>query len=324
MKKRTIFGIGLSLVLLVAIVSAALIWYLMQPASQEKATSRFVITRGQAVGSIAQKLEKEGYIRSAKLFQIVVKVQGIERQLQAGSFMLSKSESPWEIARKLTSGTDDVWVTLPEGLRREEIAAAFEAQDLTEFNKATFLELSVGNEGYLYPDTYLVSREITAESAFSLLTRTFDQKVTQGLAQEIKSSKYSLEDAIVLASLLEREANGVDDMRHIAGVLWKRLEIGMPLQVDATLQYAKGFDQVQQSWWVPPTSADKSIESPFNTYLHPGLPPRPIANPGVSAVSAALNPLITDDLYYIHDRTGQVHFAKTLEGHNQNIAKYLQ
>ena len=232
--------------------------------------------------------------------------------------------TPQEIVEALTKGTADLWITIPEGWRREEIAESLAKQELEAFDKELFLELSAADEGKLFPDTYLVPRQADTRLLYSLLTNTFERKIILGLEDEIEASPHDFEQVLVMASILEREAQGYEDMRHVAGVLWKRLEIGMPLQADATLQYVKGYSPTQKSWWVPPTSEDKKLQSPFNTYLNPGLPPKPIANPGLEAVKAALNPVETDDLFYIHDRTGQIHFAETLDEHNANVQKYLR
>ena len=127
-----------------------------------------------------------------------------------------------------------------------------------------------------------------------------------------------------MASIVEREARGADDMQHVAGILWNRIELGMPLQADATLQYLKGYNPVEQAWWTPPLAADKSLISPYNTYLNLGLPPRPICNPGLEAIKAAAQPLSTDDLFYLHDRQGKIHYAQTLDDHNLNVDRYLR
>ena len=127
-----------------------------------------------------------------------------------------------------------------------------------------------------------------------------------------------------MASILEREAKGYEQMRQVAGVLWHRIDIGMPLQADATLQYVKGYNKTEDSWWVTPLSEDKQLKSAFNTYQNPGLPPAPIANPGIDSIKAALNPIPTTYNFYIHDRQGILHFATTLEEHNQNVQKYLR
>ena len=145
----------------------------------------------------------------------------------------------------------------------------------------------------------------------------------EGLEKEIAGSKRPLEEIIILASILEREAGDKSQMRQVAGVLENRLSIKMPLQVDATLQYIKGYSQVEKNWWATPLAADKNLKSAYNTYLNPGLPPGPIANPGVAAIEAALDPAKSDYLFYLHDQ-GVIYLAKTLSEHNANVNKYLR
>lgn len=273
---------------------------------------------------IANRLAQAGLIRNPWAFRLTVKLENLESKLQAGSFDLAPSMSLREIGQTLSQGTNDVWVTIPEGWRREEIAQSVNKLELDAYDEDEFLRLTDGLEGTLFPDTYLVPREITSQALVNLLTNTFEKKITTGLASDIEQSDTDFSTTLTLASLIEREARGYEEMRHVAGILHNRIAIGMALQVDATLQYSKGYSASQQSWWVPPTAADKAVDSPFNTYLHPGLPPRPICNPGLDAIRAALDPLETDDLFYLHDTQGVVHYGRTLEEHNSNIVRYLR
>lgn len=324
LKKHTFSAIVLSLCLLL-IGSGTALWWFFQPVdASHTQTSRFVIRKGQSVSSIAAALGEAHLVRSPLIFRFIARWYHLEQNVQAGSFLLSPAMSPYQIATILTTGTDDLWVTLPEGWRKEEIAQAFARQELSAFSQTEFLELAAASEGKLFPDTYLVARDSTAQTLYSLLTNTFERKVVQGLAPELSRSDHSLDEILIMASLLEREAVGYEQMRHVAGILWNRIDLGMALQVDATLQYQRGYDEAQQTWWAPPRAADKTTASPFNTYLHPGLPSRPIANPGLDAIKAAANPLSVNDLYYVHDRSGQLHYAKTLEEHNQNVERYLR
>jgi len=287
-------------------------------------TQLFVIPKGQAVSVIANRLEEEGLIKNSLAFRFIVKKNGLAQKIQAGSFDLSTSMSSAEIAQKLTQGTYDLWVTIPEGWRREEIADSLAKQELESFSKEEFLQLTQGLEGRLFPDTYLVPRQISAEQLARLLQQTFEKKIIKGLEDDLSRSSYSLNEVLTMASIVERESKGYDQMRKVAGVLWKRIDIGMALQVDASLQYIKGYDSVQDSWWVTPTAEDKKLSSVFNTYKYPGLPPAPIANPGFDAIKATLNSIDTGSLYYLHDRSGDIHFAQTLDGHNENIDRYLR
>ena len=292
--------------------------------TKDTSVTQFVIPKGQAVSVIASRLKTENLIKNALAFRVLVKYQQLESQIQAGSFELTRSMSVKEIATSLTQGTNDLWVTIPEGWRVEEIAQMLTKQGLSEFDSDEFIALAKSEEGYLFPDTYLIPKLATHETIYQLLRNTFDKKITQGLSEEIAASKQSLTENLIMASIVEREARGDEQMRQVAGILWHRIDIGMALQTDATLQYAKGYSQTEKSWWTTPTSADRSVASPFNTYLNPGLPPRPICNPGLSAIKAVLDPAATTNLFYLHDRTGEIHYAATLEEHDSNIEKYLR
>ena len=287
-------------------------------------TQTFVIPKGQAVGVIANRLQEAGLIKNALALRFIAKKDGLANKIQAGSFDLSPSMSTEEIAHELTQGTYDLWITIPEGWRREEIADSLAKQELEAFSKEEFLSLTVGQEGKLFPDTYLVTRQISTDQLVRMLKQTFEKKIIKGLEKDFGASKYSLNQVITMASIVEREAKGYEQMRRVAGVLWRRIEIGMALQVDASLQYVKGYDSAQDSWWVTPTAEDKKLTSVYNTYKFPGLPPAPIANPGYDAIKATLNPIDNGDLFYIHDQAGEAHFAQTLEQHNANVDKYLR
>jgi len=321
-KKLSLLGLGGTVLILII----ALFFYsLFLPVSAQKTASKtFVVPKGQAISIIGQRLQQEGLIKNALIFRLIVKRDNLANKIQAGSFELSSNMSPDEIASALTKGTNDVWITIVEGWRIEEIAQMLARQELPEFDSEEFIKLSQGQEGYLYPDTYLIPKLSTASAIYSLLTNTFEKKVTQGLSEEIVASSKSFNEILVMASILEREAKGYEQMRQVAGVLWHRIEIGMPLQADATLQYVRGYNKTEDSWWASPSAEDKQLKSVFNTYQNPGLPPTPIANPGIDAIKAAIDPIETNNLFYIHDRRGNLHFAVTLDEHNQNVQKYLR
>ncbi|MBU0978286.1 MAG: endolytic transglycosylase MltG [Patescibacteria group bacterium] len=327
MLKSKLILIIVSLLAGLLALGAGVIWQLLQPVNPSAQTpQKFVVAKGESISSIGDKLTQTGLLRHPLVFRgAVYYLQNswttTGTSIQAGSFELSPAMNIWQIVKRLTQGSDDVWLTLLEGWRVEEIAQVAQNK-LTNFSVPDFLDLARPLEGQLFPDTYLVPLEFSPDQLTTLLTTTFEKKVTTGLAEEIAGSDRPLEEVIILASLVEREARGYDQMRQVAGVLEHRLKIGMALQVDATLQYAKG-PSTQGEWWAPPLVGDKKIVSPYNTYLHPGLPPRPICNPGLEAIRAVLNPIETDNLYYLHAPDGQIYFAQTLEEHNRNVAKYL-
>lgn len=331
MSRKIVIGVGVFFLLLLLTLGALVagLWWAFSPivspnsvSDVESVEQKIVIAKGRTTSQVATQLVEANLIRHPMIFLLAVKYLKLDGRLQAGSFTLSPTQPLFEIAQALTKSIDDLWVTIPEGLRREEIASLF-AADLPEFDKVEFLSLAKDAEGRLFPDTYLIPNQATAGFIFSLLSNTFDKRVATGLAEEIASSSHSLDELLIMASLLEREAKSYEDMQHVAGILWNRIELGMPLQVDATLQYAKG-QTADGKWWNPPLGVDRQLASPFNTYQNPGLPPAPIANPGLDAIRAALNPLATSDLFYLHDSSGQMWYAPDYAGHQQNINRYLR
>lgn len=287
----------------------------------DKTPQVFVIRRGEGVKSIAGRLAQQTLVRSSTGFFVLVKLLGIEKELQAGDFRLNRAMSATEIARELTHGILDVWVTTLEGWRVEEIANKL-AKDL-DIPEAEFLKYA--REGYMFPDTYLIPRDATASAIVNIFLDTFDKKVTPQMRTDAKSLGLSFDQVITLASIVEREGRTDEDRPIIAGILLKRLKARWPLQTDATLQYALGYQPNEKSWWKRTLyEEDKKINSPYNTYLRPGLSPKPIANPGLASIRAVIYPTETDYWYYLHDSTGSVHFAKTIEEHNANIVKYLE
>jgi len=327
MKPFKLATLIISLSLTVVLFFVLVAWYLLQPVNSSDNTSqRFVIAKGEAISSVGSKLTQANLLRHPLVFRLSVKYLQSTwlkdgKSIQAGSFELSPDMDVWQIANTLSQGSEDVWLTTLEGWRREEIALTASSK-LTNFSTTEFIKLTQNSEGRLFPDSYLVPLEYSASQLVDLLESTFVTKVSKGLKPEITASGKSLDEILILASLVEREARGSGQMRTVAGILNNRLEIGMALQVDATLQYAKGANR-QGEWWAPPLSADKAINSLYNTYQNPGLPPAPICNPGLDAIKAVLNPEESDYIYYLHSPDGSIHFARTLEEHNRNIANYL-
>lgn len=297
---------------------------LVKPVDANDLTKQqFIVPKGQSITKIGERLKEENLIRSTLAFKFVVKQESLENNIQAGSFKLSPNMNTSQIANALTSGTEDEWVTIQEGWRKEEIAESMMRQGFEFFDKDEFLDLAKNDEGKLFPDTYLVPRQISAEQFYNLLINTFDKKIAE-LKDDISQSDYTLDEIITMASIVEREGKGYENLRYVAGILWNRMEIDMALQVDATLQYANGYSNIYKTWWREPTAQDKEVDSLYNTYIHPGLPPGPISNPGIDAIRATINPINSDYLYYIHDKTGTGHYAKSYEGHLENINNYLR
>jgi UPF0755 protein len=283
-----------------------------------------VIPKGTSLATLSALLAEKDLINNAVVFRYYARQKGLGSALQAGSYELSPSMSAADIDRVLRSGSQSIWVTLPEGLRVEEIAERLAMSELSEFDQAEFIRIARPSEGRLFPDTYLVPRESTAEQLFTLLTTTFQKKVEKSMSTQLQKSERSLDDIIVIASLIQREGRTAKDMRIISGVIDNRLRKGMKLDIDATLSYLRGYDTLNQSWWSAPSVELKTVNSPYNTYLQVGLPPGPIANPGLAAIEAALDPVPTTALFYLHAPDGTAYFAETLAEHQANIERYLR
>lgn len=279
----------------------------------------FMVDKGSSITKIANNLQKNGFVKNAYIFKYYVQFTGSQNKIQAGEFELSKNLSVIQIIEKLKKGPTEVLVTIPEGLRREEIAQKFKtALNKDDIFVTEFMTLTASKEGYLFPDSYLFPKEATAVQIVNRITSTFNLKVKDATFNQI-----------IMASMLERETFADSEKPIVAGVLYKRIENEWPLQVDATLQYAKDslkFKTISSGnkYWDPIYSEDKEINSPFNTYKNLGLPPSPISNPGLSSILASISPETSDYWYYIHDNDGNIHFGRTLEEHNANIAKYLK
>lgn len=311
-----------ALLLFVVLLIGGVIWWINGLGAvniTNKSPKSFVVAPGSGLKAVAFKLKEANLIRDPFVFFILVKTSGLDGKIQAGDFQLSPSQSAWSIAQTLTHGTADIWVTVPEGKRSEEIAAILQ-KSLPNYSP-DWLSALKQHEGYLFPDTYLFPKDATIDTVISTMTNNFEQKYAVAKAQATTS--ITKQDAVILASILEREGKSGNDMRTIASVLENRDAIGMALQVDATIQYALGYQPAEHSWWKKDlTIYDLKINSPYNTYTTPGLPPTPISNPGLESLKAVLNPAHTNYLYYISDKSGDIHFAATLDQHNANIRKY--
>ncbi len=227
--------------------------------------------------------------------------------------------SKWTVYQHLASPSSRVLVIYP-GERKEEVAKNF--GDILRWNKADreeFTALVVEaepflEEGKFFPGRYVTNSKATPEEVFALLNDRFISEIVNKYSTDI-AKKISLKETLIIASLLEREAYNFTDMRYISGIIWNRLFIDMPLQLDASLQYVRGSQANEPKWWPAARPADKFLDSPYNTYENSGLPPAPIANPSIEAVVAALNPKITDCIFYFHDPKGSFYCTTTYEDH---------
>lgn len=295
--------------------------------SEETEKVTLQINSGETVDQIVDSLIEKGLIRKNFLYytKIYLRINNLGTKLQAGVYELPKNLSIKEIIETLQSGrSQDIWVSIPEGLRKDEIGEILERELVgTTFSRDRFLSLTVDTtyieslglisevkdlEGFLFPDKYAFPKDSTEEVVIERMVGNFKTKV---------GASYTYED-IVLASIVEREGYNGNDRPTIAGIIIKRYNEGWLLQTDATLLYPV------KDWKHVITIQDKDDDNPYNTYKKIGLPPTPICNPGLQSIQAVWSPVESRYYYYIHDLEGNPHYAATLDEHNSNVNKYLR
>ncbi|MBV8373948.1 MAG: endolytic transglycosylase MltG [Candidatus Eremiobacteraeota bacterium] len=318
---------------LVAIAAAACAWFFHTAygdRSLPRSDVRVLIGRGSTFAEVARQLAHEGVIGNVLAFRLLAHARGEETAVRAGEYRFAAHQTQSDILRALVTGGAQiaVWVTIPEGFTVREIAERLDSSGVgpaDEFQRA-FLHDSIsvdgvrtrGLEGFLYPSTYLFPIGASAQQIEGVLTAEFFAKLPAGAAADVRRLRASLEQVVVVASMVEREAKSDSDRPLIASVIYNRLRTGMPLEVDATIEYALPEHKSRL------TFADLRIDSPYNSYRHTGLPPTPIANPGTPSLEAALRPANTGFLYYVYCGKGRHVFANTLAEHQANVARCLQ
>jgi len=306
------------LVFAIFLFFVAIFFIILDAPSQFTEETIVTISKGTSLQSISQQFEEDDIVRSAFLLRFFIVISGKQQNVVAGDYFFEKARNVISIARVITTGEfnlEPVKITIPEGMSVIDMAAIF-SERLSRFNPRHFLELAQKEEGYLFPDTYHFFPNVSEEVLVDTLRRTFDEKI-KPFEFLIKDSKRSLEEIIIMASLIEREARTTESRRIISGILWKRIDIGMPLQVDVTFDYINGKDTFDL------TLEDLEIDSLYNTYRYAGLPPGPIGNPSLDSIEATLLPIETEYLYFLADKKGKVHYSATFEGHKKNKQIYL-
>jgi len=342
--KNSKFTIPIIIAVVLVMVIAVIYFIVFSAPERHAEMGLFTVNTNHAEsGEAADNLAAKGFIKSSFAFKVVLLLHG-HREIQPGTYQISKSMSVWEIADILSQEPNMKWVTIPEGLRKEQIANIL-ADKLHWSDEETVKWVTTYTamkfdyvEGVYFPDTYLIPVDEEPLTVAERLGRHFDEQFAP-YAQEAQEQNIKWTTVIKIASIIQREAAGSEDMPLIAGILWNRLNQKMKLEVDATIQYVRDnlahygtapdlyqdkTYTVEGDWWKPIQSSDKQIDSPLNTYQYTGLPSRPISNPGLDAIKAVLHPEETDCLYYLHDNTRTIHCAKTLAEHEANIEEYLR
>ncbi len=317
--------------------SALLLWYdglLTQPLNTRGTEQPFTIAIGESADSVADHLQSVGLIRDAEAFRSYLIYSGLDTSIQAGNYQLSTAMSPLDIAHKLQDATpEQVTFVVLAGWRVEEIAGSLATSGLQitsgQFLDATrhpphefdFLAGAASVEGFLYPDSYIFPRKLSsADEMINAMVRNFAAHLTLDMQHGFDKQGLTVYQAVTLASMVEREAVHEEEQPLIASVYLNRLKIGMKLDADPTVQYAIGYNPQQQTWWTNPLSLpDLQINSVYNTYLNPGLPPTPIANPSLSALRAVAFPAETNYLFFRAkcDGSGFHEFSETFDEHLQ-------
>ncbi len=300
------------------------------------------VQSGMSVPEVAATLKEHGIITSALAFRFYLQMKGLDTGIRTGTFSIPEDASFSQIAAILaTAGGQETSITIPEGYTVAQIDALLAENGFTEagelidcaascdFVSFEFIadregiagsnrERARRLEGYLFPDTYFVNPdEFVTKFFLERMLGTFHDRIIEGLEQDLTESERSLEDIIIMASLIERETATDPERPVVSGILWKRLDAPMGLAVDATVRY------ILEKETEPLTKSDLEIDSPYNTRKYVGLPPGAIANPGLESIRAALHPEDSPYWYYLHGKDGMIRYAETNDEHNANKAKYL-
>ncbi len=335
-RKKSRLGCLILIILLVA-VGGGLFYVksLLEPVDEAGAGRlvRLNIAGGSGATEISQQLYENGLIRNRHIFYWYALYQGSSRELQSGKYIFSTEQSVPEIMENLLNGAvEELSFTIPEGYNLQQITELLAEKGLIDKDEFVRL-LTEGNfsydflpeinqsegwlEGYLFPETYLVNESTTEKAIINLLLNQFGKVIGElGWPGCSAETGYNLHQIVTVASMIEKEAGTEADRPLIASVIYNRMAIGMKLDLDATLIYVLKKTKL--------TNADIKLDSPYNTYLHSGLPPGPIASPGKASLEAALHPAKTDYYYYVLDpNTGGHVFSKTYTEHLQKVKKYL-
>lgn len=289
------------------------------------------ITRGMTTAEIARQLSDKGVISNSWKFRILSRMRGYDGQMKTGTYTFATGMSDEEVFEAILNGAKHLArLTIPEGFTVKEIAARLYELDLAD--KEDFLKAAkdfqpydyitpnknvfFAAEGFLFPETYEIESDYSIEEILKMMTDEFDKRLTDEMRAKAKEMNLSIYELVTLASLVEKEVRYEEDRAVVAQVLLKRLKLNMPLQTDATLQYL--MDAPKEDV----TIEDTKIDSPYNTYQNAGLPPGPVANPGIEAIEAVLNPANTDYLYFVADREGHNHYAYSYEEHLNLVNQY--
>jgi len=315
----------LIVLILAGAVAVAYIHFLGSPGGT-KDERVFVVSQDGFADTVTE-LRKQGFVKNEPAFRFLMGLAAPLQKIEPGGYRLTQQMDAWSVIKKVTGRRDLMWITITACQRKEQIGEKLAAKlewpeaKLAEWNKLYSQEKREYFEGVYYPDTYLIPVDEDVKQVAQRFINRFNE-VFAPYAQPYIDANIRWVTGLKIASLIAREAAGAEDMKLISGIIWNRLDQGMPLQIDATMQYTlgKGGDGL---WWGNIRISEKQKDSPYNSYLHKGLPPTPICSPNIEYIKAALYPEETTCIFYLHDRNKQIHCAETYEEHLRNIGKYL-
>lgn len=314
--------------LLLFLLSALILagwWFLGAPENHDDPVL-YSLNRTAEEFNLTMSLNHQKLIRNPAAFEMLAKIFIKDKKIQAGGYKLNRNMNAFQIISKLSGSPDYLWVTVPEGMRREQIgeligkALLWDRQKIENWNRLFTDSNPEYAEGVYYPDTYLLPKDESPEQIANRFIDRFNGKMEK-LFREYQAKNIRWTTGLVIASLIQREAAGPEDMPLISGIIWNRMDQGIKLDIDATLQYLQG--KIENRWWAPVYLKTKKYDSPYNTYIYKGLPPGPICSPGIDAIKAALYPVQTDCLFYLHADM-KIHCARTYKEHLNNIEIYLK
>lgn len=311
---RIVIGFFLLLVFAAAFLGAGF-WFATSPKNFEGVVD-VEVSRGSSLNAAAEALRDAGVIRSALAFQSLVLMRGGERDIVAGVYRFEEPEKAERVAERLMRGEfngDSLGITFPEGVTVREIGEILVSR-IGGFDVDYFIAAAAPLEGFLFPDTYFFHNDVTPTEVIDKMKNNFDNKVAEALSEDNLRGR-TLSEIINMASILEEEAHDPEARRIVSGILWSRLEEGIPLQVDAAFLY---IEELEGRNTYTLTREDLAVDSPYNTYSNTGLPPTPITNPGIDSIIAAANPIASDYLFYLSDTKGNMYYAKTFDDHIAN------
>jgi len=335
-----------SLAIIVAIVAGIL--FFLAPPGNDSAEKFFVISKGEGVKEISQHLEEQGFVKNKFIFEIYVWLKKNQSKFQASEHTLRQNMRLWEVADVLvrTRGSEERDIKILEGWNNREIGKYLEKENILDegifLKELDNFKVASGDygflgdrpegatlEGYLFPDTYRIYTKLPpdlrsetdektdlARHILKKILNNFDNKLTPELREEIRKQKKTIFEIITMASVIEKEARG-EDLAMVSDIFWRRIDEGIPLQSDATVNYATGKYETQ------PSLDDLKVDSLYNTYKHRDLPKGPIGNPGIEAIKAAIYPKANNYWYFLHTKDGQTIYSRNFDEHKANKLKYL-